>query len=365
MMLRSVASEGGGPGNRWTYFQDSSRHWNARASPNSSTMEAPSSRTHIYEWNHLSYGGAGPLSDIYDIDDEADRYDWYGPVDHEYQNTPVPVQCGCQDRCALRGTHRGTRSSYAPERRFTNWKAKQTCSRRDFRAWKSHFRPHVKNFLAHSPRICELTVCTNPHPITIFSIYAPSQVEDANEDQSRKESFWSQLDNLITEHANSSRILLLGALNARLDEQLDPEQDFIGPNVWGKRQSIDDPLRDNAVCLLDFLQAHLLILSQTFSSLPSDKLVTYKEMTTTTHLLENFEVTDWTALDYAACTHPAHVDLTFKGSIFQQLINTWHLPLYFTYRTSFSPLTKTSTAPKLDYSLFLNFRIYLNPNYSI
>ena len=72
MMLRSVASRGGGPGSRWTYFRDSSKHWNARASPNSSIMAASSNRTHIYEWNHLSYEGASPL----DIDDEDDVCDW-------------------------------------------------------------------------------------------------------------------------------------------------------------------------------------------------------------------------------------------------------------------------------------------------
>ena len=82
-------------------------------------------------------------------------------------------------------------------------------------------------------------------------------------------SFWSQLDNIVAEHTNSSHILLLGDINARLDEQLDAEQDCIGPHVWGKRRSIDDPLRDNAVYLLDFLQSHILLLPLTFSALPS------------------------------------------------------------------------------------------------
>ena len=137
---------------------------------------------------------------------------------------------------------------------------------------------------------------------------------------------------------------------------MDPEQDFIGPNVRGKRQSRDDPLRDNAVYLLDFLQSHILSLPQTFSTLPSDKLVTYKEMTTTTHLLDDFAVTDWTALDYAVSTHPVY-DLTFKGSIFQQVINTRHLPLLFTYRTSFTLPTKTLSVPKLSWitPVLLNF----------
>ena len=121
---------------------------------------------------------------------------------------------------------------------------------------------------------------------------------------------------------------MLGQFDARLDGQLDPEQDFIGPHVWGKRQSIDDPLRGNAVYLLDFLQSRILILPQTFSKLPSDKLVTYKEKTTTTHLLEDFEVTDWTTLDNAVSTHPVYADLTFIGSVFQQIISTRHLPLF-------------------------------------
>ena len=60
-------------------------------------MDASRRRTHIYEWNHLSYGGASPLGDIYDIDDEDDVYDWYGPEDHEFKRTPVPVHCGYQE----------------------------------------------------------------------------------------------------------------------------------------------------------------------------------------------------------------------------------------------------------------------------
>ena len=140
MMLRSVASRGGGPASRWTYFRDTRRHWNARASPDSSSTEASMRRTHIYEWNHLSYGGASPHCKIYDTDDDDDIYDWYGLADHEFKETPVPVQYGYQDRCALRGTNRGTRSSDALDRRVTNWKSKQISSRRDFRAWKSHYK---------------------------------------------------------------------------------------------------------------------------------------------------------------------------------------------------------------------------------
>ena len=126
-------------------------------------------------------------------------------------------------------------------------------------------RPHVHSFLAHSPRICEITIRTNPHPITVFSIYASSTVEDSSEDVARKEFFWSQLDGIITEQKNSSHIIILGDYNSRLDQFLDPDMDHIGSHVWGKRQSIEDSDRDNALYLLDFMQSHLLLLSQTYS----------------------------------------------------------------------------------------------------
>ena len=216
-------------------------------------------------------------------------------------------------------------------------------------------RPHVNNFLAHSPRICEITIQTNPHPITVFSIYAPSTVEDSSEDQTRKEYFWTQLDSIITEHPNSSHLIILGDYNARLDSALDDDSDHIGPHVWGKRQSIPDPDRDNAIFLMEFLQSHLLIIPQTFSDLPPSRLVSYKEMTSATDFLEDFTVSDWTTLDYASVSHPVFCDFTFKGSQFQQLINSRHLPLFFSYSSSFNPTQSSKSDPKLDFSQTSDF----------
>ena len=200
-----------------------------------------------------------------------------------------------------------------------------------------------------------INISTNPHPVTVFSIYAPSQTEDPDEDQARKEAFWSHLDTIISDHHNSSHVLILGDFNSRRDKKLDPENDHIGPHVPGKRQSIDDPLRDNAICMLDFPQSHILLLPQTYSDLPPQQQVTYNEMTTTTHFLEDFEVTDWTTLDYAASFHPVFADLTFKGSLFQQIVNTRHLPLLFSYRSSFQTIPKAPVVPKLMSKLSRNY----------
>ena len=476
-MLRSVASFGGGPGSRWTYFQRFKPYWPRL----SDSTDSPSSAQNIYHWNHLRYAGSGP-DDIY-ISDVDDEYDDAGLSDqHLDQDCAIGVPCGYQDRRALRGSHRGTRSEASRTRRFTSWKQKQKDSRQDFRIWKSSYkdstlrthgdqnpkpltcpkstaqirlqsqassfannanqlrnscksvaaplptgfdihiatwnveglrevakydqilsflrhrnihllavqetksdsistfnksgweilhsgasnakhhgvgffvspslRPHVHSYLAHSPRICEITVRTNPHPITVFSIYAPSTstVEDSSEDVARKEFFWSQLDGIITDHKNSSHVVILGDFNSRLDSFIDPDQDHIGSHVWGKRRSIEDTERDNALYLLDFMQSHLLLLPQTFVDVPNARKVSYKEMTSTTDVLEDFEVTDWTTLDYCATSHPIFPDISFKGSIFQQLVNTRHLPLLFTYRSTCSARLPIQTEPKLDYS---------------
>ena len=133
--------------------------------------------------------------------------------------------------------------------------------------------------------------------------------------------------------------------------------DHIGPQVWGKRQSTDDSDRDrdNALYLLDFTQSHLLLLPQTYTDLPDARKVSYKEMTSSTDCLDDFDVSDWTTLDYNAVSHPIFPDITFKGSLFQQLINSRHLPLLFTYRSSFAPKLPLRMEPKLDYSRTAQF----------
>ena len=205
-------------------------------------------------------------------------------------------------------------------------------------------------------------ILTNPHPITVFSIYAPSTVEDSTEDQSRKEHFWSHLDSIISERSNSSHLIILGDFNARLDSSLDHDHDHIGPQVWGKRQSISDPDTDNAVYLMEFMQSHLLLLPQTYSDLPSSKLVSYKEMTSATDFLDDLLVSDWTTLDFASVTHPVLCDFQFKGSRFQQLINARHLPLIFSYASSFVPQAPTRSDPKFDFSRSADFYEAVEPS---
>ena len=73
-------------------------------------------------------------------------------------------------------------------------------------------------------------------------------------------------------------------------------------------------------------------------------------MTSTTDFLEDFSVSDWATLDFAPNTHPIFYDFQFNGSHFQQFINTRHLPLLFSYSSSFLSSPPTRSDPKLDFS---------------
>ena len=73
-------------------------------------------------------------------------------------------------------------------------------------------------------------------------------------------------------------------------------------------------------------------------------------MTSSTDFLEDFSVSDWTTLDFASVSNPVFCDLQFTGSHFQQLINTRHLPLIFSYSSSFVSQPPARSEPKLDFS---------------
>ena len=109
----------------------------------------------------------GTFGDVYDIDDEDDIY---GMVlnttslrDLLYQSsaaTKTDALSGVLIEELDRGTHRGTRSFDALVRRFTNWKSKQVSSRRDFRAWKSHYKDSTLR--THGDQNPKPLVCPKP-----------------------------------------------------------------------------------------------------------------------------------------------------------------------------------------------------------
>ena len=110
----------------------------------------------------------------------------------------------------------------------------------------------------------------------------------------------------------------------------EPKNTQVGPHVIGRRQTIPEPARDNAIHLMDFLEAHGCYLPQTFADIPFRRRVTYKEMTCTDHALVAEDVLHWPTLDCFVIPQILRQTVTFSGSIFQQFINSRHLPLVFT-----------------------------------
>ena len=216
-------------------------------------------------------------------------------------------------------------------------------------------RSHVRDFKPHSSRICEITFDTLPHPITVVNIYAPSTVETPELDRERKSQFWEELEDLLLSHPNSSHILILGDCNARLDPNIDPTQTHVGSHVVGRRQTIPDTERDNALFLIDLLESHGLEAPQTFCSLPFKQRVSYKEMTCQDPLIEHTDVADWTTLDYALAPPHFRDVFTFEGSKFQQLVNSRHLPLLFSLKTRFIPSPPKADISKRDYTQLSSF----------
>ena len=211
-------------------------------------------------------------------------------------------------------------------------------------------RPFITDFLAHTPRICEVTLQIIPHPITIFCVYAPSQVENSDEDLTRKMDFWDALDTLISSHSNADHLIIMGDFNARMAQEMDRDTPGLGPNVWGKRQALQDAGRDNAVYLQDFLNTYSLVHAPSQTQLPPRQLVTYKEMTCTDHLLDDPTTDNWAALDHVLITTALSEAFKFSGSLFQQMINTRHLPSFGILSCQYPERSPHVTAPKLDYS---------------
>ena len=180
-------------------------------------------------------------------------------------------------------------------------------------------------------------------------------VEDPEKDRERKSEFWTMLEEIVASHSNMDHLIVVGDLNARLDSALDKDHDHIGPTVVGQRISVPDLDRDNAVFLLDFLQANHFILPQTFVDLPFKKRVTYKEMQCSDPMISVENVQDWTTLDYVAVPPKIKEVLTISGPIFQQLINSRHLPLSMHLRTKFLPISSEKTPPKRDFRSLSSF----------
>lgn len=127
---------------------------------------------------------------------------------------------------------------------------------------------------------------------------APSMVEDPEGDLERKTLFWDSLDTYYSELQSHKIWIFLGDCNSRLSPAQEPTAQHIGPDAWDKRQTLQDPERDNAESFLSFLQSRNLYLPQTLSQLQGKKGITYHEPTAGSNDYYCPKIEDWAALDF-------------------------------------------------------------------
>ena len=78
-------------------------------------------------------------------------------------------------------------------------------------------------------------------------------------------------------------------------------------------------------------------------------------MTCADHSLLTEDVHQWTTLDYLIVPQALRQTITFTGSIFQQLINTRHLPLVFTSQTQHLQKPPAARWNRYDYTQLSTF----------
>lgn len=183
------------------------------------------------------------------------------------------------------------------------------------------------NFLGDSSRICSIEVAISPSPIMLVNCYAPSMVEDPEEDLERKTLFWDSLDTYYSELQSHKIWIFLGDWNSRLSPTQDLTAQHIGSDAWDKRQTLQDPERDNAEYFLSFLQSRNLYLPQTFSQPQGRKRITYHELTAGSNDYYCPQIEDWAALDYIAVPRGFKSQVHSCASNCQVSLATRHFPV--------------------------------------
>ena len=166
-----------------------------------------------------------------------------------------------------------------------------------------HLHPLVLDFVPLTSRIALLQLCTKPLPISLFSVYAPSQVADADLDRSRKNAFWLSLQSWYAQYAPHTYPVLMGDFNTRLySNQLDGLGHHIGPVVFSMPTEAD--LSDNNFThMLDFLVQHDLSIVSSMRPRPPSKLVTYREIADLTDDPVNPTIDNFAVLDHVITPH--------------------------------------------------------------
>ena len=140
--------------------------------------------------------------------------------------------------------------------------------------------PLVHDFHPWSSRVAVLILNTRPLPLAVFSIYAPSKVQDLHIDQARKQKFWGSLQNIFDQYCSRHVPILLGDFNTRLyTNQTLGLNNHIGPYTFAATLEDEQMEGNNLQYFLEFLTDNNLCLPSTMRPRPPHKIITYAEIT--------------------------------------------------------------------------------------
>ena len=135
--------------------------------------------------------------------------------------------------------------------------------------------PLVQDFLPFSCRLAALILRTQPLPTVLITVYAPSMLQDPQDDRVRKNIFWDSLPSLFELLPSPAVFCLAGDFNARVQtDTLEEHSEYVGPAVF-PHEGILDP-DSNYGRLLDFLVQYDYSLVSSLHTRPSSRIITRK-----------------------------------------------------------------------------------------
>ena len=138
----------------------------------------------------------------------------------------------------------------------------------------------IKDVLQTNSRICTITLKASGRNISFTSAYAPQSLRPLPE----KEQFYRDLAKEIEQHKHEVPIIL-GDFNARLHYRAETEKPNIGTHLIGRGEEFAlnaaEGTRQNRELFTQTLKGHNLYPLNTHFQLPTKRLVTYREMSTT------------------------------------------------------------------------------------
>ena len=194
---------------------------------------------------------------------------------------------------------------------------------------KKRFFSEVDDIISKTPvleiRIAILKLATKPFPISLFSVYAPSQVSCEQEDLDRKEAFWRSLHEWYMHFSPHTCPIIMGDFNTRLyANQLEGLDRHIGPVTFSPPTEAD-LAQNNFTYMLQFLVQNDLCIISSMRPRPPSKLITYREIADLTNDPTRPTIGNFAVLD--------HVVTPFQyRTFFRSILSVPSLPLPWFHR---------------------------------